>query len=55
MICPECTKPMTQQQCKTPINYAAEIRWEKWRCEACKLTGKVETIFSHDEGSANSI
>ena len=47
MNCPECTRPMTRQPCKTPINYAAEIRWEMWRCDPCQLAAKVETIFYH--------
>lgn len=49
MICPECNRSMRPVPCGTPINYAAEIRWEKWRCDYCRLNAKVETIFSADE------
>lgn len=51
MICPECNKTMSPVPCQTPINYAAEIQWQKWRCEPCKLIAKVETIFSHDDST----
>lgn len=49
MDCPECTHPMTPLAVAKPITFAAEIRWEKWRCEPCKLIAKVETIFEHEE------
>ena len=54
MTCPECSQPMVSVPCQTPINFAAEIRWEKWRCEPCKLVAKVETIFSHDDGASDN-
>lgn len=40
---------MTPLAVAKPITFAAEIRWEKWRCEPCKLIAKVETIFEHEE------
>ena len=48
MTCPECSQPMTSVPCQTPINYAAEIQWQKWHCVPCRLFAKVETIFWHD-------
>jgi len=39
---------MTSVPCQTPINYAAEIQWQKWHCVPCRLFAKVETIFWHD-------
>ena len=49
MDCPECTKPMTPLTVTKSVSFAADIRWEKWRCEPCKLIARVEIIFSPDE------
>ena len=49
MDCPECTQVMTPILVAKPINFAACIQWERYRCEPCKLTARVEIIFEPDQ------
>lgn len=48
MICPECTQPMHEIPSTKTLAFTACIRFEKWRCDPCKLTARVETIFEPD-------
>lgn len=49
MDCPACTYPMVEVLLPIRHVYAADIRRERYRCEKCKVTADVETVFSVDE------
>lgn len=53
MDCPECTRVMTPIPVATPANFAACIRRERYRCEPCELTAKVEIVFEWDESPSS--
>lgn len=47
--CPACTNRMTEVAMPIRHIYAGDIRRERFRCEACKVTATVEIVFSVDE------
>jgi len=49
MDCPACTQTMTEILLPVRQIYAGDIRRERFRCESCKVTATVETIFEVDE------
>lgn len=49
LSCPACTYRMFQVPRETRHIYAGDIRYERYRCEPCKVTATVEIVFSVDE------
>lgn len=46
MNCPVCTQPMVDI---TVPRLTSGFMWERWRCEPCKITARVEITYSSDE------
>jgi transposase-like protein len=46
MNCPVCTQTMKDI---TVPRLTSGFIWERWRCEPCKLTARVEITYSVDE------
>lgn len=51
MNCPVCNQPMVDI---TKPMLTSGFIWERWRCEPCKITARVEITYTSDDESQDT-